>query len=69
MEDKKKMVGLIAVIVLALAAVVFTVQRGPGAEKLESVGTLEEGINKDTGLPLNPPPAQEGAAAQADPSL
>lgn len=80
MDDKKKLAALIGLIVVALGAVGFMMTKGPGAdEKPREVGSLEENVNKETGLPLNPPkndvggtppPAtggQEGGSS--DPSL
>ena len=80
MDDKKKLAVLVGVIVLALGAVGFMMTKGvPKEEQARSVGSLEENMNKETGLPLNPPkndvggvnpPAAGGSeGAASDPSL
>lgn len=66
-ENKKKFIVIgIAVLAIIAAAMMFS-KSGIAGPKEEVVGSLEGGVNKDTGLPLNPPPAS-GAPAE-DPSL
>lgn len=66
MDDKKKLLGLVGVIAIALAAVGLMMSKGTGGEAPEhKAGSLEEGINHDNGLPLNPPSQRQGS----DPSL
>ncbi|MCC6686312.1 MAG: hypothetical protein IT205_04925 [Fimbriimonadaceae bacterium] len=67
MDDKKKLIALVGVIVIALAAVGMMMAKNVGGEGPEKkAGSLEEGINHETGLPLNPPSPN---AAGGDPSL
>ena len=55
MEDKKKLAVLVGVIVLALGGVGFMMSQGVGGEgPPKKVGSLEEGVNHETGMPLNP---------------
>lgn len=72
MEDKKKLLLVIGVIVVALVAIFVSASKSASGDKLQPVGSLEEGINHDTGMPLNPPPAnaeQGDTTQQKDPSL
>jgi hypothetical protein len=75
--SQKKLFAVIGVVVVAIAVAVFSfVQFGVGGPQVRVVGTLEEGINRETGLPLDPPPAGQVAApgaadatARPDPSM
>lgn len=69
MDDKKKLAALVGLIVLALGAVGFMMSKNVGGEGPEKkAGSLEEGINHETGLPLNPPSPNAGGPG-TDPSM
>lgn len=58
MDDKTKKIAIIAVAVVAVVAAVFSAfnsMSAPGGGKGEVVGSLEGGVNKATGMPLDPP--------------
>ncbi|MBL8087828.1 MAG: hypothetical protein JNM85_07125 [Chthonomonas sp.] len=63
MDDQKKKLALIAIVVLALIAAGVSITKSTSSEQGKAVGSLEEGINKENGLPLNPPPNPTGAAS------
>ena len=51
MDDKKKLIALVGVIVIALAAVGMMMAKNVGGEGPEKkAGSLEEGINHETGF-------------------
>lgn len=68
MDDNKKKVLVIVGLVLALGIAAFSVTKSSVTEQGKAVGSLEEGINKENGLPLNPPPNDPGGAQPAQTS-
>lgn len=58
-ENKKKAIVIGLVIVGVIAAGVSFMKSGVvGGDKENVVGSLEEGVNHKTGLPLDPPKSQ-----------
>lgn len=79
-SSQKKLFIMIGVVVLAIAIAIFAFSKsGMTGPQEKAVGSLEEGINKESGLPLNPPPVDQNAqptpspgapnAAPNDPSM